>query len=675
MGKKIFISYSHADNVFANAIARYLQRRKYLVWIDTKQLKAGSNWSKDIDEAICQADFFFCILSADSVRRREVIREASVMLKQNPKKTLFIMIGHVHDSWFSDQRSQNVQNLLKHLKMYQHIEFNGRGDVTEEKMSLIDEFLTQGHSKESVPSTPDIDLDKDEYIAINGIPEQIIDSVNGQLFYKVQPYDLSISTGYPFALDNQWIPEIIYQNENYWLEFEKKGFSSAELADIIKQEQEKCFIVSLIHMRQLIINKSAILNTMALRSFYMLEKNKKSFVNLIRNGSIIVFLYGEGEMSPFVHKLPKYETEKDAVESWNNLCKENPIYCIRENWGNAIDQHSIDFVKFCCTIADDIENNEILSDSFGMDSIKRLQFFSVLKDIAVQGFVKARMSGTNMFNNLKGLSRSYFYKSFIVREESTTSPKPVLNCLFDRDKPFHVELKRMVDFYYNALFANYFNCWPLTPVNLPSNLTFLSQLYLKKHDNDLAVEELEYALSEFMAYQNVLNLFDSLGHEIFLNNWDLEKVELLRSKNDWLDYISSFENIVKRSLSWQIDFSELNTMVEKFIQMMQPFHLSSGSEDLPEPCYSFRILVGSSVIDLVVSNTWKKFRNVHGTFKANQSPVQVSFQLGDITNKTIQDTIFHPICFFRGSTIVNHGKMFHDKLETYLLDNGFKMMI
>lgn len=675
MGKKIFISYSHADTIFANAIARYLQRRKYLVWIDTKQIKAGTNWSSDIDEAIGQTDYVFCILSADSVRRREVLREASLMLKQNPDKLLFITIGNIHDSWFANKRSQTVQDLLKHLKTYQHIEFNGRGDVTEEKMALIDDFLSRGHSKEATPLCFETDLGKDDYIAINGIPEQIIDSLNGQLFYKVQPYDLSISTGYPFALDNQWIPEIIYQNEDYWLEFEKNGFSSPELVDIIKKEQEKCFIVSLIHMRQLIINKSAILNTVALRGFYMLGKNKNSFVNLIRNGSIVVFLYGEGEMTPFVHKLPKYETEKDAVESWNSLCKDNPVYCIRENWFNTIDQHSIDFVKFCCTIADDIENNEILSESFGMDITKRLQFFSVLKDIAVQGFIRTRMSGTNTFNNLKGLSRSYFYRNFIVREESASSPKPVLNCLFDRDKPFHVELKRMVDFYYNSLFTNYFNCWPLTPVNLPSNLTFLSQLYLKHHDNDVAVEELEYALSEFLSYQNVLNLFCNLGHEIFLCNWDLEKVEQLRSKNDWMDYISSFENIVRRSHSWQIDFSELNTMVEKFIQMLRPFRLSVGDGDLPEPCYSFRILIGSSVIDMVVSNNWRKFRNVHGTYKANQNPIQVSFQLGDITNKEIQNTIFFPICFYRGSTIFNQGKVFLEKLEDFLIENGFKKMI
>ena len=98
MNKKIFISYSHADSRFARAIARYLQRRKYLVWIDAEQIKIGEDWSQDIDEAIEQSDFIFCILTKDSVRRREVIREAEIGLKKNPKKLLFLTIGRIHES-------------------------------------------------------------------------------------------------------------------------------------------------------------------------------------------------------------------------------------------------------------------------------------------------------------------------------------------------------------------------------------------------------------------------------------------------------------------------------------------------------------------------------------------------------------------------------------------------
>lgn len=674
MNEKIFISYSHADTIFATAIARYLQRRHYSVWIDIEKIKTGNDWSKDIDEAIRQADYIFCILSADSVRRREVIREACIGYAQDPKKLLFITIGHIHDSWFTNRETKNVQQLILHLKTYQHIEFNGRGDVTEERMMQIDEFLVRGHAEDNKP-IPSSEQEEDSYIAVNGMPQAIMDSENGLLFFKVQPYDLSVATGYPFALDNQWIPEIIYKNEPYWYEFEKNGFASAELKDIIQQEQENCFIVSLIHMRQLVINKSALLNTVALRNFYMQEKNKTSFINLLRNGSIVVFLYGDGEMTPFVHKLPKYETDKEAITRWNELCTNHPVYCIRENWSNTIDQHSIDFVKFCCTIADDIDDNVVLSESFGMDIVKRLQFFSVLKDIAVQGFIRTRMSGTNVYHSMTGLSRSYFYRNFIVREESTYSQKPTLNCLFDKDKPFHIELKRMVDFFYNSLFTNYFNCWPIIPSNLPSNLTFLSQLYLKRYDNNVAVEELEYALTEFMTYQNVLNEFEKLGHEIFLNYWDIEKVESLRQSDSWLDYINSFENIVRRSHAWQIDFSELNYMMERFIHMLQPYHLSQGEKKIFDPCYSFRIMVGSSVIDMVVSKQWKKYKDVPGTYKANQNPVQVSFQLGDITDKNCQNTIFHPICIFRGLTIFDQGKDFHDKLAKYLNDNGFTQMI
>ena len=107
--KKIFISYSHKDHIFANAIARFLIRRGYQVWIDSKQLQVGANWSEDIDEAVKQADYVFGILSADSVRRPEVIRELCIALNQKKEQFLVITIGRIHHSWFFNSRSPILQ--------------------------------------------------------------------------------------------------------------------------------------------------------------------------------------------------------------------------------------------------------------------------------------------------------------------------------------------------------------------------------------------------------------------------------------------------------------------------------------------------------------------------------------------------------------------------------------
>ena len=670
MNQKIFISYSHTDYVFANAVARFLLRRGFLVWIDSKQLELGVDWCENIDEAIQKADYFFGILSANSVRRPEVIREISLALKKNPEKLLLIVIGRIHDAWFANLRNPDVQRLLKHLKKYQHVEFNGRGDITEAKMQLITDFLTKGHN----PAVNQ-EVSGDEYIAVNGTPEAVIDAKSGIGFFKVQTYDLSIATGYPFALDNQWIPEVIHKNKELWFAFEKDGFGSKELNDIIKEEQQKSFFRSLIHMRQLVINKSAILNTLALRNCYMKKNERKAFVELLTNGSIVVFLYGDGEMTPLVHTMPKYETDREAIEAWNDLCSNIPVYCIRENWGRTIDQHSIDFVKFCCTIADDIENNEIISDCFGLDSVQRLQFFSILKDIAVQGFIRTRIAGTNIYKSIKGLSRSYFYQNFIVREEGSGSPQPTLNCLFDNGKPFHLELKRIVDIYYNSLFTNYFHCQALLPLDMPTELTFLSQIYLHHSSNNVEETELEYAFSEMLAYQDFMGDLEQLGDEIYLKNWDLAKVTRFRHQFVWLEYVSTLEAAIHRSSTWQVDFSELTGLVCKFVEALKAFHVEPQNDKAFRPCFSFRITIGSSVIDMVIGKDFRLFRDLKGTYKDNQNPLQVRFQVGDITDPDIKDTIFYPITLFDGYTIFSPGNIYHDNLILFLKNNNFKEII
>lgn len=674
MREKIFISYSHADYIIANAISKFLMHRGYNAWIDTDKIKIKHVWTDDVDNAIKEADYVFGILSSDSVKRPEVLRELSMAIETKPDKFLPIVIGRIHDSWFVNSKSNHVKNVKEVLRKYQHVEFNGRGDITENNMRTILDFLALGRS--SLKSNEF--NNQDDYIAVNGMPELMIDSKNGKQFYRVYSDDLSLVTGYPFALDNQWIPELIYRNKRYWLSFEKDGFASTEIKGIISNEQNKCLISALINMRQIVINNSAILNTTAIQNSYVNPENKKYFIKLLKNGSIVVFLYGANEMTPFVYTNPKYETTRKSIDAWNEICAEVPVYCIMENWSNALDQHSIDFVKFCCTIADNIEDNVIISECFGFDMVKQQQFFSVLKDIAVQGFIKTRMTGTNIYTSIKGLSRSYFYQNFIVREKDGDNDQPTLNCLFDKDKPFHVELKRMVDTFYNSIFVNYFKCYAMLPVNMPPELTFLSSYYLDHPQQSLSVEELEYAITEFVVYQDVLSKIKDLGQEVFLDNWTLEMVCLLREQESWIDYVSALESTIKRSATWQVDFSGLNHLVGKFIQAIKSVSTNISikkHECCFEACYSFMISVGSSVCSVVVGESLRRFKKQTGIYKSNQNPVQIKFQLGDATNNSTEDMIFYPILLFDGMTDFKDGDTYFERFVQYLREKEFKEMI
>ena len=209
MREKIFISYSHADYIIANAISKFLMHRGYNAWIDTDKIKIKHVWTDDVDNAIKEADYVFGILSSDSVKRPEVLRELSMAIETKPDKFLPIVIGRIHDSWFVNSKSNHVKNVKEFLRKYQHVEFNGRGDITENNMRTILDFLALGRS--SLKSNEF--NNQDDYIAVNGMPELMIDSKNGKQFYRVYSDDLSLVTGYPFALDNQWIPELIYRNK------------------------------------------------------------------------------------------------------------------------------------------------------------------------------------------------------------------------------------------------------------------------------------------------------------------------------------------------------------------------------------------------------------------------------------------------------------------------------
>lgn len=495
---------------------------------------------------------------------------------------------------------------------------------------------------------------------------------NDVKFFRVHSDDLSFVTGYPFALDNQWIPEIIYKNKDYWRLFKNEGFASKGLKDIIDNEQRKCLFTSLIHMRQLVLNISTILNTRVIQECYIYNENRELFKQLLKNGSIVVFLYGADEMSPFVTKVPEYETTRNAIDKWNDICKEIPIYCIRENWSNTIDQHSIDFVKFCCTLSDNLEDNEIIASCFGLDRLKQQEFFSVLKDISVQGFVRTRMNGTNIYASMKGLSRSYFYKNFIVREKERDDEQPTLNCLFDEVKPFHVELKRIVDIFYNSIFSNYFKCYAMLPLNLPNELNFLSRYYLKHSEQSLSEKELEFALTEFMLYQEIFPEVGKIGNEMYLDNWTLEMVCNLRKQEAWVDYVSILESTIKRSSTWQVDFSGINYLVEKFVEAIKTEKFENRDKKSNDKLYySFQINVGSSVCSLVVGENVKKLKKQIGTYKKNQNPIQIRFQLGDITSSEIQNTIFYPVQLFDGMTEYMDGDKYFEQIISYLKGNGF----
>ena len=84
--QKIFISYSHQDGVCAKGIARFLLRQNYDVWIDIERIVSGQNWAGNINDALKKANTVIAIISKNSVRRSEVLREISEALSRSEKE-------------------------------------------------------------------------------------------------------------------------------------------------------------------------------------------------------------------------------------------------------------------------------------------------------------------------------------------------------------------------------------------------------------------------------------------------------------------------------------------------------------------------------------------------------------------------------------------------------------
>ena len=718
--KKIFISYSHKDSTLAKGIAGFLERRNCDVWIDYARIKEGDSWADGIDAAIDRSDFVIGVLTRDSVARPEVIRELVRALNKSEadgeSSLILCAVGQIHDSWFYAPENADSKRVVDYFHKYQHIAFNARAAVTTEEMSALLSCIRAGRVDKSYVTATGGEGAR-EYVNIAGTPAKRLYGDGDSYFYRVYNNDLSPSTVYPFALDNQWIPRQITEKSELRSRFVNKGFSDEEIAKVIAEAQVEHLKVSLINARQIIVNNAAILNSRGIRRFYAknsdpgddgdcLSKERAAFATFLEDGSIVVFLYGRNEKTPHVDERPVYETDQGAVDGWNELCDSCHIYCIREDWYSDIDQHSIDFARFCCTISDDPEQSKLLAKSLGIADNDVQHFLAILKDVSVQGFVRTRLTGSNVYDAMTGLSRSYFYGNFIVRKEEGDL-KPVLNCLFDTNKPFHRELKSIVDVFYNSLFTNYFQCREMLPLDEPPTNSFLNQLYLAHGKRQVSEQELEYAISEFLEAHTAPASFlegrsdkDSsrtlLRRALCTGFWSLDRIRQLRDSSGWLEYIDTTETSFSRIQEWCIDFADVSKAGSLLYKALWTSaneicsndpKVACGSvvseDELPPSrsildCSSLRICIGTRVIDAVVGIGNRRLAVYSGDFNSDENHLIVYYQPGAIDYAGKSDTVLMPMKVFDGitspnrSTDVKFEDYYFGGLLTFLKEQGFE---
>ena len=670
MAEKVFISYSHQDSSCAHGIARYLTRHGCDVWIDSDKLALGTSWSSDIEEALNSADVVVAILSASSLRRVEVLREIGLALKRMRKegaenfRLFFVVIGQIHRSWFRDKISS--QGIVDYLSRYQYIGLSAYGEVTIDAMKQLLNAIRKNGIEENETEIKEDGSGDDTFINQNSVPEKAFDNIGNNIYYKTYPADLSSSCFYPFALDNQWISEELYDPDSeLFNKFEANGFADPDVEKYITDYRKRNFLLSFFHAKQVIIKRNSLIYSSYFRDV-ITDKNgqREAFRKLLANGSIVVFLYGRSEFTPFIHNNTD-PADKEVIDAWNQICSETSVYCIRENWSAQVDHHSVEFLRFCSNMAIDRDNNVLLATNMHLDESKIDDFLITLKTISMQAFCQTHMNGTEGHGKVDAYSRTMFYKNYIVRNYDTDGKDPVYYCLYDPGKPFHHQLKRLIDIYYNSIFTNCFQCKALLPDDVRPENFFLNYLYLNHGEKEVSIEQLQYAFSEFFENCEILDEIEAMGDILYLKNWDLQKVVELRKKEDWAEYVELLEMISRRSNNWKVDFNELELLMQRFLKCFD--NSDSKPLDKNDIAYTFRVCIGSKVLDIVKTLKVGKIREYGGAFSENQqAPLKVQFCIGDLTREDRDELIALPVVLFDGMIDTNDAASFFNSLKEFI---------
>lgn len=76
---RVFLSYSHGDQSFAQKLAHDLKNQGVEVWLDSEKIDVGDDLVKKIDEGIKNSAYFILILSENYLQSKWVTKEINIM--------------------------------------------------------------------------------------------------------------------------------------------------------------------------------------------------------------------------------------------------------------------------------------------------------------------------------------------------------------------------------------------------------------------------------------------------------------------------------------------------------------------------------------------------------------------------------------------------------------------
>ena len=167
------------------------------------------------------------------------------------------------------------------------------------------------------------------------------------------------------------------------------------------------------------------------------------------------------------------------------------------------------------------------------------------------------------------------------------------------------------------------------------------------------------------------------GDDFYIDEWDMERIVAYRKGLHWREYIELMEYITNRSTYWEVDFSEIEKLIELFVNSVKECkNMHSDTKECTfTPAYTFRICIGSKVLDVVCNEKVRKLKTYPGIFFAkNQNSMTIQFMIGDSTSQKnrISDSIFPPLKIFDGKTNFMGGNAYFEEISNFLTDQcGF----
>lgn len=549
----IFISYSREDIRVVSGIIRAMCGNGFRIWYDMmgEGIAPGSDWREVIDERLKCSRAFVIFLGAGCENRTEVMRELRMAIKlkaQDPSYVILpVFLNRIPISDFpSDVRVTltSRQNLAMWLYGGVTERFINRligaecwncGVVDDDKRRKLG--LPLWNSSALSVQNFDYTLDNDGmYIYRYANPQLVCCSLDGReaKFYKVTSGEVSSNAVYPLVMDNQWVPTYFYEDRR----FMRNGLKDEQLKAMRNSIQGREVLRSLLHFRQLIVNRAFLQNSAVFIQWYskLDSADYEAFCRLIENGSIVLVLYRE--------KSPFDKAGYGSVDwaAWTRLCLEHSVYCLRMDWDDDITNFRLTenslglyFHNFCVTMAENEQRILQIGESFGLSAEEQSRFKKKWKDIQ-----RRAIHTREEFNN--GYSREQFYKDNIVCDAT-----PVPDCLIDRQKPFAAILKQIIDMRYNLNFANAYGVKITIPYDSALSPTALYELM--PTGREITAEELLYAVGSFSPQSFLTELIMPFAGEMTLS-----QVAAARTLPQWEQYIRLVEEAGARSGHWDIDF-------------------------------------------------------------------------------------------------------------------------